>query len=93
MKQYLQVIFAGIAATFFYTITLRLFLRAVGNSRVPLLFLGISTVLNIVLDLFFILKLGFGVEGAALATVIAQYFSGIGILLYTILEMSGPSPF
>lgn len=91
MKQYLQVIFAGIAATFLYNYFASL-LRAVGNSRVPLLFLGISTVLNIVLDLFFILKLGFGVEGAALATVIAQYFSGIGILLYTIWKCPGLRP-
>ena len=85
MSRYLQVIFAGITATFLYNYFASL-LRAVGNSRVPLLFLGISAVLNIVLDLFFILNLGYGVEGAALATIIAQYFSGIGILVYTLLK-------
>ena len=52
-----------------------------GNSLVPLIFLGVSAVLNISLDLFFVLELSWGVTGAAAATVISQYVSGIGIML------------
>ena len=58
-------------------------LRAVGDSVTPLWFLAVSVVLNIVLDLFFILQLGWGIEGAAIATVIAQGAAAAGILLYT----------
>lgn len=82
MREYLWYIFWGIAATFFYNFFASL-LRAVGNSMVPLVFLGISSLLNIVLDLYFVLGLGKGVAGAAVATVIAQWFSGVGLLLYT----------
>lgn len=83
MREYLQVIFLGIIATFLYNFFAAL-LRAVGNSMVPLVFLGISAGLNIVLDLLFILVLGRGVRGAAEATVLAQYVSGVGILAYTL---------
>lgn len=82
MRAYLAVIFCGILATFFYNYFASL-LRAVGNSVVPLLFLAISTVLNIVLDLWFVIGLKRGVAGAAEATVVAQYVSGIGIALYS----------
>lgn len=82
MRDYLFVIFMGIPAIFFYNY-FAAFLRAVGNSLVPLLFLAVSAVLNIVLDLCFVLVLKRGVAGAAEATVIAQYLSGIGIALYT----------
>lgn len=81
MREYLFVIFFGIAATFLYNYFASL-LRALGNSVVPLVFLAVSAVLNIVLDLWFVLKLARGVSGAAEATVIAQYVSGIGIALY-----------
>lgn len=57
-------------------------MRALGNSLIPLCFLGISAVLNIFLDLFFIRVLMWGVSGAAAATVISQYIAGVGILLY-----------
>lgn len=53
-----------------------------GNSTAPLLFLAISVVLNVALDLYFIISLKMGIAGAAIATVIAQYSSGIGILIY-----------
>ncbi|MDD3337745.1 MAG: MATE family efflux transporter [Lachnospiraceae bacterium] len=79
--QYMAVIFAGILATFLYNYFANL-LRAVGNSVVPLLFLAISTIINVILDLVFVITFGWGVAGAAAATVIAQYFSGVGILLY-----------
>ena len=82
MHDYLIVIFAGITAVFLYNFFACL-LRAIGNSIIPLLFLAISAVLNIGLDLWFVLGLRRGVAGAAEATVIAQYVSGIGIALYT----------
>lgn len=82
MREYLWVIFCGIAATFFYNYFASL-LRAVGNSFVPLLFLGISAVLNIGLDLLFVLSFQMGVAGAAWATVISQWVSGVGLMLYT----------
>ena len=82
MREYLSVIFCGIAATFLYNYFASL-LRALGKSVVPLIFLAVSTVLNIALDLWFVLGLKRGVTGAAEATVIAQYVSGIGIAVYT----------
>ena len=54
-----------------------------GTSTVPLVFLGISAVTNIVLDLVFVVVFHWGVEGAAGATVIAQYLSGVGLTVYT----------
>lgn len=83
MREYLLVIFGGIAATFLYNYFAS-YLRAIGNSMVPLIFLGISAVLNIVLDLLFIVGFKWGVSGAAVATVISQYISGIGIAVYTL---------
>ncbi len=85
MRDYLEVIFCGIAATFLYNFFASL-LRAVGNSVAPLVFLAVSAVLNILLDLWFVLGLERGVAGAAEATVIAQYISGVGIALYTWLR-------
>lgn len=82
-KDYLQIIFLGILFTFLYNY-LACLLRALGNSFTPLIFLGISAVMNIVLDIIFVIVIPLGVSGAALATVIAQGFSAIGILLYTI---------
>lgn len=81
MRQYLLVIFCGLAATFLYNFCANL-LRAVGNSAVPLGFLAASALLNVLLDLLFVLGFGWGVAGAAFATVLAQYASGVGILLY-----------
>lgn len=85
MRAYLAVIFCGIAATFLYNYFAS-FLRAVGNSIVPLAFLAVSAVLNIGLDLGFVLGLKRGVAGAAEATVIAQYVSGLGIAVYTLAK-------
>lgn len=83
MREYLVIIFCGIAATFLYNYFAS-FLRAVGNSVVPLIFLAVSAVLNILLDLWFVLGLERGVAGAAEATVIAQYVSGVGIAVYAL---------
>ncbi len=82
MRSYLWAVFWGIAATFLYNYYSSL-LRAVGNSAAPLFFLAIGAVTNIVLDLAFILLFHMGVAGAAWATVIAQWITGIGILIYT----------
>ena len=84
MREYLWIIFMGIGATFLYNFFSCL-LRAMGNSAIPLLYLGISAVLNIGLDLLFVLGFHWGVAGAAIATVIAQFVSGIGILFYTLI--------
>lgn len=84
MRSYLVIIFCGIFATFLYNYFASL-LRAVGNSIVPLLFLAVSALLNIVLDLWFVVGLKRGVAGAAEATVIAQYVSGIGIMFYSLI--------
>ena len=81
MREYLIVIFCGIMAVFLYNYFSCL-LRAIGNSVTPLLFLAVSAVLNIALDLWFVLGLHRGVAGAAEATVISQYVSGIGIAVY-----------
>lgn len=85
MRGYLFVIFMGIPAVFFYNYFAS-YLRAIGNSVVPLVFLAVSSVVNIVLDLWFVIGLKMGVSGAAQATVIAQYLSGAGIAGYTILR-------
>lgn len=83
MRTYLLVIFAGIGGTFLYNYYACL-LRAVGDSVRPLVFLGVSAVLNIVLDVAFVLGLDGGVAGAAWATVIAQWLSGAGLCLYAL---------
>ena len=83
MRAYLAVIFCGIAATFLYNYFAS-FLRAIGNSVAPLIFLAVSAVLNIGLDFLFVLGLERGAAGAAEATVISQYVSGIGIAVYTL---------
>lgn len=85
MKCYLLYIFMGIIAIFLYNF-FSAYLRSIGNSVIPLIFLAISSILNIILDLYFVLVLKIGVGGAALATVLSQYVSGIGIVLYTLLK-------
>lgn len=85
MREYLFIIYAGIAAVFLYNFFAS-FLRAVGNSMVPLGFLAVSAILNIVLDLWFVLGLDWGVSGTAAATVISQYLSGVGIMIYTLIK-------
>ncbi len=91
MRSYLLIIFTGLIATFLYNYFSSL-LRALGNSVVPLLFLAVSAVLNIILDLIFVLVFHWGVEGAAAATVAAQYVSGAGITLYTLVRFPQMRP-
>ena len=85
MRTYLLVIFAGLLATSLYNFFACL-LRALGNSSVPLFFLAVSAALNIGLDLYFVAVLGWGISGAALATILSQYVSGLGILLYVLIR-------
>lgn len=78
--RYLLIIFLGIPFTLLYNL-LASILRAMGDSRTPFFFLAISTMLNIVLDLFCVLTLKWGVAGAAAATITAQAVSGILCLI------------
>lgn len=78
---YILIIFLGIPATFLYNM-LSGIIRALGDSKTPLIFLTISSILNIALDLLFILVFKMGVAGAAVATVVSQGISGILCLIY-----------
>ena len=80
---YIVVIFAGIPTTFFYNILASL-LRALGDSKTPVVFLVIASLINIVLDLFLILVIPMGVAGAAVATVISQLISGIACFIFIV---------
>lgn len=83
MREYLFIIFIGISFTFLYNYISSL-LRSIGDSVIPLVFLAISAILNVILDIVFVAGLQFGVAGAAIATVIAQAVSAIGILIYSL---------
>lgn len=85
IKDYLNIIFIGIIATFLYNYFANI-LRAIGNSITPLVFLSLSAILNVILDLVCVLILHWGVKGAAIATVFSQFISGIGITAYTIIK-------
>ena len=83
---YLIVIFAGIPATILYNL-LSSYLRSIGDSVTPVVFLIFSAVLNIGLDLLFILSFHMGVFGAGLATIIAQAVSGILCLIFILKKV------
>lgn len=85
MSDYLLVIFTGLPALFLFNFYASA-QRAVGNSRIALLFMAVSALMNIALDLYFVISLRWGVWGAAVATVISQYTAGVGIMLYTLLS-------
>lgn len=78
---YIWVIFLGIPVTFLYNMTSGI-IRAMGDSRTPVIFLLMSSFINIGLDLFFIINLQWDVQGAAWATVISQGISGVCCLLF-----------
>lgn len=78
---YLLVIFSGIAATAFYNI-LASVLRAIGDSKTPLVFLIVAAVLNVGLDFLFIVGFGMHYRGAATATILSQFLSGVACLVY-----------
>lgn len=79
---YIVIIFAGIPVTYLYNLISGI-IRSMGDSKTPVVFLTLASVLNIILDLVFIIVLHMGVAGAALATVISQGVSGVGCLLYS----------
>ena len=83
---YIMIICAGIFAQMLYNL-LASILRALGNSKIPLYFLIVAALLNILLDLVFIIVFGLGAPGAAYATVIAQGVSGLLCLLYIIKKV------
>lgn len=88
MHTYVWIIFMGLLFVFLYNFFAYL-LRALGNSLVPLYFLGTTALLNILLDLYFVLVLKRGIGGAAEATVISQAVSGIGLGLYAWTKEKG----
>lgn len=79
---YITIIYAGTFATIFYNMISSI-LRALGDSKTPLYFLIVSSILNVVLDLIFIINFSMGANGAAYATVISQAVSGLLCLIYT----------
>lgn len=90
---YIFIIFAGIPATFAYNLLAGV-IRSVGDSKTPLIFLVISTVLNIGLDCAFIVVFKLGIAGAAYATILSQVLSAILCLIviikrYDVLHISG----
>jgi len=83
--EYIVVIFMGLFATMIYNMLSSL-LRAIGDSKTPLYFLILSSVINVALDLLFITQFQMGSVGAAYATVIAQFVSGIACYIYIRLK-------
>ncbi|MCH5333723.1 MAG: MATE family efflux transporter [Agathobacter sp.] len=82
---YLRIYFAGIAGLLVYNMASGI-LRAVGDTAKPLLFLILSSILNILLDLLFVVVLRAGIEGVALATILSQFISAAAVL--TLLSRS-----
>lgn len=85
-RAYLQIILWGIGFTFLYNFFAAA-LRSIGNSALPLIALAAAALLNVLLDILFVLPLGMGVAGAAYATVAAQALSAVIVLLYSILRV------
>ena len=75
-ESYLFIMFAGIFATVFYNVSSNI-IRALGDSKTPLYFLIFASVLNVLLDLLFILQFHMGIKGAAYATVLSQLISTV----------------
>ena len=84
---YLSIYFSGVSGVLFYNMGGAI-LRAVGDSRRPLLFLIFSALVNTVLDLFFVLGLKMQVEGVAYATIISQFLSAL-LILFVLLREKG----
>lgn len=79
---YIVIIFIGIPVTYLYNLVAGI-IRSLGDSKTPVVFLVLASVLNIALDIVFIVGFHTGVSGAALATVISQGVSGVGCLIYS----------
>lgn len=82
-REYLWIVFIGVFFTFLYNYFSSL-LRAIGDSKTPLIFLAISAITNIVLDYVLIVYFYLGIKGAAIATVFAQFLSAVGIMIYVL---------
>lgn len=85
MRSYVVIVFGGLFFVFLYNYFAFL-LRAIGNSAVPLYFLGAAAVINIVLDVVLVTAADMGISGAAIATVIAQAVSGVGLSAYVLIK-------
>ncbi len=85
MDSYMRIILAGLPALFLYNFYASAE-RAVGNSGAALMMMALSSVMNIILDLIFVIPLKLGVDGAAIATVISQYAAAAGITLYALIR-------
>ena len=88
---YLRIVLPGMLATFVYNY-MAAALRSVGNSVTPLVFLTVSTTVNIVLDLVTVVGLGLGIAGAAWATLIAQCVSAAGVTVWALRHMRDQLP-
>ena len=86
-EEYLFVVLAGTGATVLYNLISNI-LRSMGDSRLPLIFLVLSSILNIFLDILFIVPFGMGVGGAALATVLSQLLSGVLSIVFAVRKYS-----
>ena len=82
---YMQIMCAGVLTVALYN-CISAILRALGDSKTPLYFLIVASVVNIILDLLFVRGFGMGVAGAGIATIIAQLMAGAGSLLFAILK-------
>lgn len=82
---YIFIIFMGIPVTYLYNLLAGI-IRSLGDSKTPVCFLALSSVLNILLDIVLILHTGLGVAGAAIATVVSQGVSGLACLVYVCLR-------
>ncbi len=85
LRAYLLIVFAGIFPTFLYNFSASI-LRAVGNSAAPVMFLLISTLVNVTLDIVLVAAVPLGVSGAAWATLIAQVASAVVCIVYLLLK-------
>ena len=85
MRSYVVIVFGGLIFVFLYNYFAFL-LRAIGNSAVPLYFLGAAAVINIALDILLVAVFDMGTGGAAIATVIAQAVSGVGLGAYVLIK-------
>ena len=85
MQSYMYIILTGLPALFIYNFYASAE-RAIGNSGAALMMMALSAVMNIILDLYFVISLGWGIEGAALATIISQYAAAAAIALYALLR-------
>lgn len=85
-KEYLIIILLGLIFTYIYNLSTSL-LRSIGDSKRPLYFLIIASIINIVLDLLFVIKFNLGIKGVAIATIIAQAVSGFISIIYTYIKL------